>query len=148
MESVILCSNCGYRHVDVVALAEKEPAKYTLKVETEEDLLARVVRSSYSTVKIPELGVEITPGSEGEGYISNVEGVLARVEDILITVKSWVGESKKVKKADELLERINRIKSGRESMHLIIEDSTGNSAIISHKAVKEKLNEIRRNKKN
>jgi zinc finger protein len=136
MESVLLC-NCGYRHVDVLILDKKPPARFKIKVESPEDMLIRVVRSSNASIEIPELGVKITPGAASEGYISNIEGVLARVEDVLLTVKTWRGERKA--RAEELLERIKAVKNGKEAVHLIIEDPTGNSAIISEKAVKDEI---------
>lgn len=137
MESVLRCASCGYRHVDVLTLEEKPPARFKVKVECPQDMLIRVVRSSNAVVEIPELGVRITPGLASEGYISNVEGVLARVEDVLLSVKKWGGERKA--KAEELLERVKAVKRGDEAVHIIIEDPTGNSAIISEKAVRDEI---------
>ncbi|MDI6655688.1 MAG: ZPR1 zinc finger domain-containing protein, partial [Candidatus Hydrothermarchaeota archaeon] len=82
MENVISCSSCSYRHADVIILETKEPTRYALKVESEEDMLIRVVRSGSAKIEIPELGIKITPGLNSEGYVSNVEGVLARIEDV------------------------------------------------------------------
>ncbi len=134
MENVISCPSCGYRHAEVIILEAREPARYTLKVESEEDMLVRVVRSGSARIEIPELGIKITPGLNSEGYISNVEGVLARIEDVLAMIKSWEGGEK----SEELLTRIKKIKAGKEAVHLIIEDPTGNSIIISDKVLKER----------
>jgi zinc finger protein len=135
MESVIQC-DCGYRHVDVLILGEKEPVRYRIRIEDEEDMNARVVRSGSSTIEIPELGVKVTPGVASEGYITNIEGVLTRIEDVLVSLRDWEG---KKTKAEELLNRVAGIKRGEEAVHMIIEDPSGNSAIISDKAVKEAL---------
>ncbi len=137
MESVISC-DCGYRHVDVLILGEKEPVRYRIKIEDEEDMNIRVVRSGNSTIEIPELGVKITPGVASEGYITNIEGVLTRVEDVLVSLKGWEGKEK----ADELLVRIEGIKRGEEVVNLIIEDPSGNSTIISDKTLKEAVDEV------
>ncbi len=139
MESVLICENCNYKHVDIEILEEREPARYTLKVETEEDLNARVLRSSSGTIRIPELGVEVFPGRESMGFITNVEGVLERVKEAIGMAERWAEEEEKKLRARELLEKIDRITSGKESMTLIVEDPTGNSAIISKKVKKEKL---------
>ncbi len=135
MESVISCQ-CGYRHVDVLTLDEKEPVRYTVKIEAEEDMNIRVVRSGSSTIEIPELGVKVTPGTASEGYITNIEGVLTRIADVLASLKEW-GEGEE--EADALMRRIEGIKRGEDAVRLIIEDPRGNSAIISDKAVKERL---------
>jgi zinc finger protein len=67
MESLVKCSSCTYRHLNVLALEEKESSRYSLQVEKVEDMLNRIVRSSQATVKVPELGIKITPGLEAEG---------------------------------------------------------------------------------
>ena len=74
---------CGFRHSDTILLTQKEPVRYTLAVETIDDLDARVIRSSSGTIRVPELGVDIEPGFASESYISNVEGVLDRIEGIV-----------------------------------------------------------------
>lgn len=43
------------------------------------------------------------------------------------------------KKSDEVLEKIELAKKGKVKLTLTIEDKSGNSAIISKKAVKEKI---------
>ncbi len=138
MESLVECSNCRYKHAEVFSLEKKEPAEYSLEVASEEDMLVRVVRSSHATIEIPELGVRISPGAQGESFISNVEGVLSRLEDILM-MDHVRTSAEKLKKADEILKKIERIRKGEERMHLIIRDPTGNSTIISDRARKKIL---------
>lgn len=140
MESSVYCENCKFKHSDVMILEEKEPCRYILKVESEEDLSTRVVRSSQGIIKIPEIGVEITPGAFSFGFISNVEGILLRIEEILHTLKRWENKDReKIKKIEELLNNIKEMKEAKKSFTLIIEDKSGNSAIISEKVKKEKL---------
>jgi zinc finger protein len=137
MESVTRCSFCGYRHADVMALEEKEPTRYTIQIEGEEDMFIRVVRSSYSTVEVPELGVKVTPGPRAEGYVSNIEGVLERIERVVGMTKGQ--STRRKQKVEEILQKIKGIREGKEKATLIIEDPSGNSAIISEKALKEPL---------
>lgn len=138
METTVVCESCGYRHSEVFVLEGKGPARYEMPVSTAEDMFVRVVRSSNATIEVPELGVTVTPGPNAEGFVSNVEGVLERIADVLITAKSWE-DAKKTQKAEELLKRIDGIKKGKETVHLIITDQTGNSAIISDKSKFEKI---------
>jgi zinc finger protein len=129
---------CGYRHADTMVLGEAEPARWEIQVEGPEDLAARVVRSASAAIRIPEIGVEIDPGPACEGFVSNVEGVLERVEDVLGTVLSWA-EGEERENALALKERIGLAREGSIPFTLTIEDPTGNSAIISPKAVKSPL---------
>lgn len=135
MISLSACSKCGYKHSDTLILEEKGPVGYTLKIDDEKDMFTKVIKSSYATIEIPELGVKITPGSHSEGCITNVEGVLARIEDVVKGVNA--SDKAALKKAGELLKKIALLKEGigKATLHLL--DPTGNSAIVSDKAVKE-----------
>jgi zinc finger protein len=67
--------------------------------------------------------------SEGESFISTVEGVLKRVERALkILSREEVGDKRK--RAEQNLMFIEKIKAGKARMTLILDDPTGNSAII------------------
>ena len=125
-----VCSSCGYHATDVTVLSEEEKRKRCeLEVSLVEDLNVLVVRSSAGSIEIPELGVCIEP-KRGEAFISTVEGVLERVEDV---VKLLSRDRTGKEQADEVLKRIAAIKAGEANMTLIIDDPTGNSAIISDK---------------
>ena len=52
-------------------------------VDSPEDLAIRVVRSMSASLEVPELGVRIDPGPACQGFVSNVEGVLDRIEQIV-----------------------------------------------------------------
>ncbi|HDL15822.1 MAG TPA: ZPR1 zinc finger domain-containing protein [Euryarchaeota archaeon] len=99
----------------------------------------RVVRSSMGRIIIPKLGVEISPGGDSQGFISNIEGVLDRVSMAVRTATHWSDDGEKKMKAEILLGRIDDIKDGKEKVTVITEDTSGNSAIISDKAIKEKI---------
>lgn len=79
--SVSTCQKCGYKHTDITTLTAQEPLALTVKITSLEDLKIRVIKSGTATVSIPEFRATITPGPYSEGYISNVEGILAKVED-------------------------------------------------------------------
>jgi zinc finger protein len=129
---------CGFRFTDTLILAQNKPIHYEMAVRTRDDIDARVVRSTSGTIRIPELGVDMEPGPASESFISNIEGVLDRVADILDMVVRW-DEDDKTPRAKELLANIEKIKAGEFGITVIIEDPLGNSAIISEKATHREL---------
>ncbi len=141
LETTMICEKCNFRRSDVFPLEVREPKKYKLKIKSEKDLNKRVVRSSSAYIEIPELGVEITPGPLAEGFVSNVEGVLNRVDNILQTLIRWAETEEQKKKAEELREKIKNIKEGKESATLILIDPLGHSAIIGEGVEEEELSE-------
>ncbi len=139
MHITSLC-DCGFRYSDTLIMTQRLPVRYELKVSTLDDLDARVVRSTSGTIRIPELGVDIEPGPASESFISNIEGVLDRVGEILEMVTLW-GEEDKTGRALELLSIIEKIKAGEYEITVIIEDPLGNSAIFAEKAMHRELTE-------
>ena len=131
-----VCPSCGYKYVDTQLLKHGEPARYTVAIETEEDLAVRVVRSMSASIEIPELGVRIDPGPACQGFISNMEGVLDRIETVVTGALNWGNEVEK-ENAAALLVDIARVKAGTFPVTLILEDPSGNSGIIAEKTVKE-----------
>lgn len=129
---------CGFRYTDTLILAQHKPVHYEMAVRTRDDIDARVVRSTSGTIRIPELGVDMEPGPASDSFISNIEGVLDRVADILEMVIRW-NEDEKTQRAKELLLAIEKIKAGEFGITVIIEDPMGNSAIISEKATCREL---------
>jgi zinc finger protein len=91
-----------------------------------------------ATVRIPELGVEIDPGPACTGFVTNVEGVLDRIENVVKGALLWA-ESRERENAEKLLEQIARARAGTLPFTLILDDPRGNSAIISDKAQKKLL---------
>ncbi len=132
------CSKCKYHKSDIEADKVHEPAKYTFEVSSKEDLNVRVVKSAEATVKIPHVG-EITPGPASNGYVTNVEGLLNKFKVQIENVKETAEDDDDKKKAKRLLKKLQKVLWGSEKVKIILEDPTGNSAIISEKAVKSKL---------
>ena len=132
------CSNCKYHIADVEAAEEKEPVKYEFEISSENDMKVRVVKSAQATVKLPHLAT-ITPGPAAQGYVTNIEGILNRIKYQVESAKEMEEDEEVKKKAKNLLKKITRITWGQEKQKLIIEDPSGNSAIISDKAVKTPL---------
>jgi len=135
--SVGKCRNCNYKHNDVRAVESYGPQRISFKVDGPEDLGVLVIRSASATIKIPDLGIEITPGPAAQGFITTVEGVLDRVLEILDVMKDDPEAKKEEveKREKEILEA----KEGKRKFILIIEDLEGVSRIVSDKAKREAL---------
>ena len=129
------CNNCKYHKADIESVEQKEPVKYEFEISSEEDMKVRVVKSSEATIKLPHLAT-ITPGPASQGYVTNIEGILNRVKYQIESAKEMEEDKEDKKKAKNLLKKITRIIWGQEKQKIIIEDPSGNSAIISDKAVK------------
>ncbi len=137
LETLIYCTSCGFKHTDIMILETREPTRYEMKIETENDMNARVVRSTSGTITIPELGAKLEPGPYSEAFITNVEGVLNRFVDILLQLL----HTYPAKKGEilDVMRKIGYIRHGKMNATIILEDPFGNSAIISDKATKRKL---------
>jgi len=132
------CSSCGYKESDVESSEKKEPSKYTLEITSDKDMNIRIIRSSTGTIKIPHVAT-IEPKTNAEGYITNIEGVLERIKTQVEHIRDNSEDDEEKTKAKNLVKKITRIIWGQEKAKIILEDTAGNSAIISDKAVKEKL---------
>ena len=130
-----ICPSCGYKFVDTQLLKHGEPARFTIALDSEDDLAIRVVRSMSASLEIPELGVRIDPGPVCQGFVSNVEGVLDRIESVVKGALTW-GTDEEKENAATLLANIARVKAGTFPITLILEDPCGNSAIVSERAAK------------
>lgn len=138
------CERCGFTHRDVFSVENREPMRYEVRIKSPEDLKIRVIRSSSGTIRIPELGVRVDPGPFSEGFISNVEGVLERVEAAAIALKHGAENPEEAERCDEFLDALRRARNGLLEFTLILEDPYGNSAILSvdeGKVLRRKLTE-------
>ncbi len=136
--SVTTCRSCGYRHTDVFSLLNHDPTSTRVRVASTEDLKIHVVRGNTATILVPELGVSIHPGLNNEGFVSNVEGVLARIEDVLRFLSRSLEGCRK-ERADLLLKKVQRAREGKLRFALVLKDPFGNSTIISDKVKKRRI---------
>ncbi|MFH1786067.1 MAG: ZPR1 zinc finger domain-containing protein [archaeon] len=115
----LLKCKCGYKSSDAISTDEKAPYHGELKV-SKKTLNTRIVKSSTGNVRIPELGVDISSGPASEGYVSNAEGVLNRIEEAIGSRRGGA----KVKKM------MADVRAGKKTVTLIIDDPKGNSFIV------------------
>ena len=132
MQTTYICRACGFKHSDMITLENKGPLRHEAAIEKTEDLNLRVVRSNSGTIRIPEIGVEIEPGMASESFISNAEGILDRVEEV-VRVLMRDAELDVHEKCSALLSELGKMKGGEKPFHLIVEDPYGNSAILGEK---------------
>ncbi|MBW2980126.1 ZPR1 zinc finger domain-containing protein [Candidatus Woesearchaeota archaeon] len=132
------CSNCKFNKADVEAAEKKEPCKYTFEIGSEADMKVRVVKSSEATIKIPHMAT-VTPGPASQGFVTNIEGILTRIKEGIEAARDTEEDDAAKKKAKNQLKKLMKVMWGQEKMKIIIEDPSGNSAIISDKAEKSKL---------
>lgn len=132
METTIQCPSCGFKHSDIIALEQNDPAKYVLEIN-KNTLSTRVVRSQSATVIIPEIGVKVEPGPKSEGYVTNVEGVLIRFESAVKKALNLFDDEKSQKNAQDTFDSIQELKNGNTTATLIILDPFGQSNVVSDK---------------
>ncbi len=133
------CSSCHVNKSDIEAAERKDPSRYTFTISKEDDMKIRIVKSSEATIKLPQLKLSVTPGPASEGYVSNIEGVLNRFYDVIEKERDTAEDEADKTKAKNLLKKLKKVTYGDIETKLVIEDPSGNSAIISEKAVIEKL---------
>ena len=132
---------CGYKHSDSIITEIKEPRRYTIKIDSN-NLFTKVIRSSSGTIRVPELGVDIEPGPASQAFITNLEGILSRIEDVVKMARNWNSDDReKVERCNLILDKIDKTLKGEDELTLILEDPFGNSAIISDEVFIEKMSE-------
>jgi zinc finger protein len=138
--TTITCE-CGFKHSDAIVSEIKEPTRFTVKIN-KETLYDKVIRSTSGTIRVPEIGVEIEPGPASQAFITNLEGVLMKIRDIVEMARRWNADDKdKVSRCDEILKKIDDTLEGRDELTLILEDPFGNSLILSDSAFRERMKE-------
>lgn len=140
LEVLLRCEVCGYRHTDFVLTEHREPTRYSYVVTRAEDMSVRVVRSGSGTIRIPELGVTIEPGAASEAFVSNVEGVLVRVERVLDQLLRDAEDQSMRDRIQDLLDTFGLMREGKAPpVTLVIDDPFGNSAILGEGAQHEAI---------
>ena len=132
------CSHCKFHKADIESEDRKDPVRYTIDINGEKDMKIRIVKGSEATVKIPHM-ITIESGHASEGYVTNVEGLLNRIKQQIESARDAEEDLDLKKKAKNMLKKLTRAMWGQDTLKIIIEDPSGNSAIISDKAVKSKL---------
>lgn len=140
LETLLRCEACGYRSADFILTEQKEPTRVSYRVTEEADMSVRVVRSSSGTIRIPELGIDIEPGVASEAFVSNIEGIIVRIERVLDQLHRDAPDAGQRERVEALQGVFAAMRDGTaDPVTVVIEDPLGNSAILAPKAVKEPL---------
>ncbi len=104
--------------------------RWKLHVDDESLLRVRVVRSGSGTIRIPEFGIDVEPGPAAEAFISNVEGVLYRVRNVVEMAVRFADKASEKERGNEILELMKKAIQGEYSFTMVIEDPVGTSGIL------------------
>ena len=137
----ILCDSCGWKHTDFIPAEGSKPGGWSLEVNSPDHMSVRVVRSSSCTVRLLELGLEASPGSSSSGYISNIEGVFNRFEEVIRMLQRQAEDDGATEQCETLLREIESIRAGRGSVELALLDPMGHSQILHDDADPRELTE-------
>lgn len=127
------CEHCGYKSNEVKAGGpiSAQGKRITLKITDTEDLSRDILKSETCGLSIPEIDLELTPGTLG-GRFTTVEGLLRQVHDELeervpfMHGDSTTDESRK--RWDDFLKRLSEVADGqRIPITLILDDPLANS---------------------
>ena len=108
------CEKCGYRTSEIKqggGISEKA-TKITFSVLKPEDINRDVFKSDTCVVKIPELELELTPGTLGSVY-TTIEGLIQKVIDQMNETNPFgKGDSKMNDKFLAFLTALEELKTG------------------------------------
>ncbi len=153
----VLCHDCGWRQTDFIPAEGKKAGGWQLIIKNRDNLSSRIVRSSSCTIKLLELDLQVNPGSNATGYVSNVEGVLNRFTEIIQMVLGDLKSDLEINSAntdDEdyqvNIENVNRLEKmidqienvgneNTENLTLELLDPHGHSMIIDPDATEREL---------
>ena len=116
------CSKCGYKHNDIIPLQKKQHVRIYIRVEKDEDKYIKVIRSNTASIEIPEIGFSIHPSIQAPMFITNIEGLLFRLQEAINRMKI-LEDDKKI-----TINLLNRIP--KEGFTVIIEDPLGVSDVL------------------
>ena len=135
----VLCGSCGWKHTDFIPSDGEKPGFSSLLVDDSEKTMARVVRSSSCTIRIPELDLEVSPGGSSSGYVTNIEGVIKRFENAIETIIRGDEDGAVSETALQILESLQMVKDGSGEISLELLDPKGRSQIIHLEAISRQL---------
>jgi zinc finger protein len=92
-------------------------------------------------VRLVELALEASPGNSSSGYISNIEGVFNRFEDVIMMLHRQAEDNDTAEQCETLLREIRRISTGQGSVELLLLDPMGHSQILHDEANPRELTE-------
>ena len=130
----LTCPGCGWRQTDFIPAEAREGSSHTYRIDSTDDLQVRVIRGSACTVRLLELDLEVRPGSHSTGYVSNIEGVLNRFQDVVDMVGRQAaieGDDGAITELEQLTQAMLEIRRGQRKATLQLQDPHGHSMILT-----------------
>lgn len=130
----LTCPGCGWRQTDFIPAEAREGSCQTYLIDSIEDLKVRVIRGSACTVRLLELDLEVRPGSHSTGYVSNIEGVLNRFQDVIDMVDRQAAieaNEEDIVGLAKLTQAMIEIREGQRETTLQFLDPHGHSMILT-----------------
>ena len=130
----LTCPGCGWRQTDFIPAEAREGSAHTYRIDSTDDLQVRVIRGSACTVRLLELDLEVRPGSHSTGYVSNIEGVLNRFQDVVDMVGRQAaieGDDGAITELEQLTQAMLEIRRGQREATLQLQDPHGHSMILT-----------------
>ena len=128
--SCFKCDECGYKTTEVRGgggISEKA-TKFTLSVETEDDLNRDIFKSETSKIVIPEIGFETDDGSMGSLF-TTVEGIIDKICDQLYNTPFSTGDSAMNDDINNFITKLRELQQLKQKFTLILDDPLSNSFI-------------------
>eukprot|EP01095_Lingulamoeba_sp_RSL-Kostka_P000811 TRINITY_DN1108_c3_g1_i1.p1 TRINITY_DN1108_c3_g1~~TRINITY_DN1108_c3_g1_i1.p1 ORF type:complete len:534 (-),score=211.99 TRINITY_DN1108_c3_g1_i1:11-1576(-) len=128
-----VCDKCGFRSTEIKAggAVSEKGQKITLNVTCSDDLNRDILKSETASIEIPELELEVTTGTLG-GRFTTIEGILVQVRDQFKQNPFILGDSSEQglkEKWENYFETFEKILSGEENFHFVLDDPLSNSYI-------------------
>jgi zinc finger protein len=142
-----LCKGCGYKSNEVKAggAIPAKGKKITLRVTNPtEDLNRDILKSETSGLIIPELELELTPGTLG-GKFTTVEGLLSVIRDDLKENPFTKGDSSTPasrQRMNHIISQLDEMIAGKQTFTLVLDDPVANSYIQNYYAPDDDPNMI------
>ncbi|KAJ3213521.1 hypothetical protein HDU67_002807 [Dinochytrium kinnereticum] len=140
------CDMCGYKSNEVKAGGAISPQgkRIIVKMEDQDDLSRDILKSETCGLSIPELELELTPGTLG-GRFTTVEGLLSQVHEELASRASPFssGDSADEKRKETFQKFLGRLQKAIKlevPYTLILDDPLGNSYLQNPNAPDEDPN--------
>ena len=130
----LACPSCGWRQTDFIPAQARDGSCQKYRITSAEDLQIRVIRGSACTVRLIELDLEVRPGSHSTGYVSNIEGVLNRFQDVIDMVGRQAAAEENqeaISQLTTLTEAMLEIREGERDATLEFLDPHGHSMILT-----------------
>ena len=127
--SCFKCDVCGYKNTSVRGgggISEKG-TKFTLSVETEEDLNRDIFKSETSKIIIPEVGFETSEGSMGSMF-TTIEGIIDKICTNLLDTPFSVGDSS-INNMNNFIMKLRDLQQMKKKFTFILDDPLSNSFI-------------------